>query len=90
MGEQNRYLMSGRYDTSEWFDVVVWLEETWQDAIHTWLNAYWHEGWGKDGGYHVISETPSEDGRSGMIEIKEDPGTNAWKLKKVKATLIED
>ena len=91
MSGQNRYRMSHEYKDEGWIDrddVGVWTGDTWQDAIHNFvdaMNSVYPES------FQSVSETPAEDGKSGIMEIKTDPlpeGGNV--LKKVKATLIED
>ena len=89
MSEQNRYRTTFNYKSSEteewegWRD-TDWLKaaDDWRDAIQGWLDRVWAAG-----GYTVVAETPSEGGRSGIIEIQFDPPGGAAKIK---ATLIED
>ena len=89
MSEQNSYRIVCDYkrhtEWSGWIDNHWWsAADTWQDAIQKWLDRAWPA---ED--YTVVSETPSGDGRSGIIEIQFAPtGFNA--AAKVKATIIED
>ena len=91
MSEQNRYQIERNIKTATgnwvgWLgDVLGETADTWQDAIHKWLD---RDVW-TVGEYTVISETPSEDGKSGIIEIQfVDPPTSFWEGAKIKATLI--
>ena len=84
MSEQNNYRISWTYKSSkteEWRDShwLVDMADNWQDAIHTWL-----ENWGVP--YQVVSETPSEDSKSGIIEIQFDPPQRLVVGAKIKAT----
>ena len=91
MSEQNRYRIDRYYQkaTGEWRS---WVDDgshetadTWQDATRKWLDDM---GW-IDGECQVIAKTPSEDSKSGTIEIQFDtPGV--WVRAKIQATLIED
>ena len=86
MSEQNRYRLSREYKNEWWIDdeKYVWMRaDSWQNAIHTWL-----ENWGIS--YQLVSETPSEDSKSGIIEIQFDPPRDFLLGVKIKATLIED
>ena len=100
MSEQNRYRIAWNYKSSEneewagWKNSSpfrknsVWREtaDTWQDAIQRWIDYAWPAG-----EYTVVSETPSEDGKSGTIEIQfVDQPRDFWEGAKIKATLIED
>ena len=95
MSEQNRYQISFNYkssETEEWtgWRGSGWLEtaDTWQDAIR---NMLLDEGYAEVGAYQVVSETPSEDGKSGILEIQFNPPfAVAVAAEKIKATLIED
>ena len=89
MAKQNRYQIS-RSDNEcpEWnISSDVWSGDTWQDAIQQWLK----NDRIKATTYQVASETPSEDGRSGITEIQFYPADFfvdvRWYLK---ATLIAD
>ena len=99
MSEQNRYRLDAHYTTNKGAE-SGWVRsygskpgDTWQDAIHEWLDRRWPTG---TYAYTVISETPSEDGRSGIIETQFDRPD--WRVKrkdwwvevKFKATLIDD
>ena len=74
MSEQNRYRIEYNFQraTGVWRG---WTEagrrwemaDTWQNAIHQWVDDmgwWWHDE------CQVVSETPSEDGRSGIIETQ--------------------
>ena len=91
MAEQNRYQISVNYkssETEEWAGwrysdwVGDWREtgENWQDAIQEWLDWVWTAV-----EYTVVAETPSGDGKSGIIEI-EFGSTNFWTGLKIQAT----
>ena len=94
MAEQNHYQISYESPPTEdqCFTVGVRPGDTWQQAIHNWLA----EDWYKDAGisyqghgissYEVVSETPSEDGKSGVMAIWEE----LWLVAKIKATLIPE
>ena len=81
MSEQNLYKISceskDKSGRSRW-DEGKGPGDTWQDAIRDWL-------W--DVSYQVVSETPSEDGRSGSMEITQN--TPPGRLL-AKATIISD
>ena len=91
MSEQNSYRKTVNYKTREteewegWRD-TDWLKpaDDWQDAIHDWLSRAWPTG-----DYTVVAETPSGDGRSGIIEIQFGP-KNFWAGVKIQATPLED
>ena len=91
-GQYRSYQISCIYKdlAPEWSEEVVVSGYSWKDAIYNWLNEDWYKGWDQDDVYHVLSEAQSEDGRSGMIEIKEEMGPQPLKLSNIKATLIED
>ena len=85
MPGQNRYNISYDVWDEGWDeDYDVWKGNTWQDAIHNWT-----DGWMDS--YTVLSETPSEDGRSGLLMIQEDKTwrANTFLVWKVKATVID-
>ena len=94
MSGQNRYRIERDYKkvTGERRGWKGWIDDdyhetadTWQNAIHQWVDDMW---W-RTGEYQVVSETQTEDGRSGIIEITfREAGL--WVEVKVKATLIED
>ena len=92
MSEQNRYQITWSYKSegawAGWVDSGLMEKgDTWQDAIQTWID----DSWGIMVSYEVVSETPAEDGRSGIIEIQLDtPLSVKWVGAKFKATLIED
>ena len=88
MSEQNRYRMSHEYKDGGWIDrddVGVWAGDTWLGATQEWIDRYWPSE-----EYTVVSETPSEDGRSGILEIQFDTPPRFWLGVKIKATLIDD
>ena len=82
----NIYKISYDYTDCDYADEVGWHEvgvgygNTWQDAIKNWL-------W--DTSYKVISETPSEDGRSGIMEIHQTPPPEVFGWNQVQATFID-
>ena len=89
MPTKNRYQITCNYQhkTRGWegwvkFDVIP--AEDWQNAIQEWLDLFWATG-----RYTVISETLSEDDRSGINEIQFD-APYYYVSAKVKATLIKD
>ena len=85
MSEQNRYQVSYAYYKDlgpDWFEDRLRVADTWQDAIYNWLEERFSA---LDYSYQVVSETPSEDGRSGIMEITDDPQL----MGQVKATIIE-
>ena len=89
MPEQNRYQMSCKYQHDGglwkgWIEDEVLSADNWQDAIQEWIDRVWPAGY-----YTVVAETPSEDGKSGIIVAQFDP-LIALVGSKVKATLIED
>ena len=89
MSEQNRYQMSCNYQHERggregWIEHEVLSADNWQDAIQGWID----RRWGLGGVYTVVSETSSEDGKSGIIVAQFDP-RNVLVGAKVKATLIE-
>ena len=92
MSKQNRYQISYEFAKSDaGGDACVMPGETWQQALDGWQEVYCYKGWDKE--YQVVSVKPSEDGRSGIMEII--GGTlyaipEIGTLRKVKATLIED
>ena len=96
MSEQNRYRTTFNYKSRETEEWTGWIEygarvraDTWQDAIQEWLDSGWAAA-----DYTVVAETPSEDGRSGIIEIQFDTPQYFRAGAKIgvqfKATLIED
>ena len=91
MSEQNRYQIEQNFQrrTGEWggwTKALSWKnEDTWQDTIHQWIDDMLF--WWRDQ-YTVVSEKPSEDGRSGIIEIQVDL-PNRRLAAKIKATLID-
>ena len=88
MSEQNRYNISYRWrvTASYWHACGVWPGDTWKEAIHNWIKS-WDEDLG-DLPYTVLSEKPSEDGRSGTMDIKEDVDQGG--VYTAKASIIED
>ena len=95
MSEQNSYRIERNYKkaTGEWRGwgkSVVATVDTWQEATQWWLGQFWAAE-----EYTVVSENPSEDSRSGIIEIQFDPPRDLGWLGvrlgvKIKATLVED
>ena len=87
MSEQNRYQIECNYkhhgQWEGWLAVGVCPGDTWKDASRIWIDERL--------GTHRAgrSETPSEDGRSGIIEIQLYP-SGSYMAAKVKATIIED
>ena len=95
MSEQNLYAISYEYYKGKskaddctklqpdgWDEAGPLPGDTWQDAAHDWLTHHCV----MNEPYQVVSETPSEDSRSGIMEITDDnPGRQY-----VKATIIED
>ena len=98
MSEQNRYQILSKYKNERewtgWFDDGVWPGDTWQDAIHNFLQgsrSLLDPEYG-DTSEHVMSENQSEDGKSGIMKIiytADGPFMYA-REENVKATLIED
>ena len=94
MPEQNSYQMSANYKNEQgwsgWTPVDIWSGDTWQDAIKTWLLdiGWWRRPWSLGVEYTVVSETPSEDGRSGILVTQFDP-TGFNTAAKIKATIID-
>ena len=90
MSEQNRYRIYRNYKSEQewrgWLkDVLVETADTWQDAIQKWSDHFFGAG-----EYTVVAETPSADGRSGIMEIEDHwPGIGLV-VRKIKAILIED
>ena len=90
MSEQNRYRIERNWKkaTGEWrVWEKSWVEkaDTWQDAIQEWIDYDWAAE-----EYTVVSETPSEDGKSGIIEIQLVPAGIYLVGAKLEATLIDD
>ena len=68
MPAQNFYTISCEPATKRWWlekKGQVWPGDTWQDAIHNFIDEWW-----ADDDDQVISEQPSEDGKSGSMRIK--------------------
>ena len=89
MSEQNRYRIARDYkkETGEWRG---WIEDVWRETANTWQETSrkrLHED-SPPGSYQVLSETPSEDGQSGIIQTQYTP-PDFWVAAKVKATLID-
>ena len=94
MSEQNRYKISYTYDGENWQENPnVWQGDTWQDAYYkwsesdqwTWINLHGMKP-------QVMSLTPSSDGRSGIIEVKENvppKSENDFILWHIKVTIID-
>ena len=92
MSEQNRYRIDGTYRyqdgyTEGWQACGVWPGDTWQDAIQKLLE-YWYKN--IDVSYQVVSEKPSEDGRSGIMEIQHVPMSHLRMKNHFQATLLEN
>ena len=91
MSEQNNYQIESHYKKERgWLSGWVGnygggTADTWQEAIQDWLDWAWL--WDK---YTVVSETPSEDNKSGIIEIQFDPPQRFLLGAKIKATFVED
>ena len=90
MSAQNSYRLDSSYKRpTGWSGWVggsgLWPGVTWRDAIQKWLDECWIEG-----SYKVVSETPSEDHRSGIIEIQVDSEPDFWVGVKIKSTLLEE
>ena len=94
--EQNSYQMSCSYESERWSghwiksDWSDWMEtaDNWQDAAQKGIDGIAPVG-SKSGLYQVLSETPSGEGRSGIIDIQFDP-PRLWRRAKVRANIIED
>ena len=84
---QNRYNLSVSYKREGWLDDGVWPGDTWQDAIQNWVDD-WLDIWAIS--YQVVSQIPSEDGRSGIMTIKDEQLPDSLVVEKVKATIIEN
>ena len=96
MPAQKRYRIDRNYkrrETGEWTGWAgptallfgLWAD-TWQGAIKKWIARDWAAE-----EYTVVSETPSEDDKSGIIEIQLDtPLSVKWVGAKFEATLIDD
>ena len=92
MSEQNRYRTARNYKSRKTGEWTGWIDkffgetaDTWQDAIQKWIDRYWPTE-----EYTVVSETYSEDSKTGITEIQFDPQQRFWLGVKIKATLIED
>ena len=90
MSEQNSYRIEWNYKRKqEWRgcikDVLVETADTWQDAIQKWSDQFF----GAEE-YTVVAETPSADGRSGIMEIEDHWPGIGLAVRKIKATLIDD
>ena len=90
MVAQNRYRIERNYKSEQgwsgsgWIDDDSWeTADTWQEAIQKWVDGNWGVGT-----YEMVSETPSEDGRSGTTEMLIKP--IELLLATIKATLIDD
>ena len=84
MPAQNLYSIKLVYkDTDESLPFFPRTGDTWQDAIHNWAEGILTS-------YQVVSATPSEDGRSGIMEIKDMEDDSQPIIKLIQATLIED
>ena len=89
MSEQNHYTISCDYKDRRgvwigWIDYGGGTGDTWQDAIHNSALGVALRP------YKVLSETPSKDMRSGVIEMSETPLPKPQVLRRVKATIIDD
>ena len=88
MSEQNNYWIALKHKRREaeewesWRNSDYWWEtaDNWQDAIQECLADI-----APAAEYTVVAETPSEDGKSGIIEIQFGP-TNVCAGMKIKAT----
>ena len=91
MSEQNRYRIERDWKKAtgewDWRNSDYWWEtaDTWQDAIHDCL-----DDTAAEEEYAVGAETPSEDGKSGSIEIQFDPPWGFYAGAKIRATLLDD
>ena len=93
MSTQNRYNISFVHKAKEqaqygdaWTDSsIIWTGNTWQAACQKWIAEMMKQ-------HEVLSETPSEDSRSGIMEIKE-PMPHGWDnycvFWKIKANIID-
>ena len=68
MSEQKNYNISFRLNNKQLAEshssVYPWSGDTWQEACHKWIALVMKQ-------HEVLLEIPSEDGRSGIMEIKE-------------------
>ena len=95
MSEQNLYEILCKYHgVAGWSvpsvhpeDEGVWKGWDWKEAIYNFLEN-WNEGWYES--YRPRIVNPSEDGRSGTMEIHEEYPLESGDLTYVKATIIED
>ena len=100
MSEKKNYNIDARYTDeivtatdSGWFFMDVWEADSWQNAITGWVD----HNKPVDEPYQVVSETPSEDGLSGVINISArwlhewaiPPSPESWTLA-VEATLVPE
>ena len=56
-------------------DGELWTGDTWQKAIQDWIDEW---NYYFDTSYQVISENPSADGRSGIMEIQGNIPPKKW------------
>ena len=88
MSEQNSYKISYDYGYGFWHTIGVFTANSWQEALDSSISYSSRKYSGSWIVPHtVISETPSEDGRSGIIKIKVGTDDTPWT---VKVTLVED
>ena len=90
--EQNLYKISCEHnDKDGWFYEGSWMADTWQDAIQNWRD---EKRKTRGVTFQMLSEAPSEDGRSGIMEVTPDDILPAWdylvSAQQVKATIVED
>ena len=70
LSEPNRYSINATYKGDRgWSWEGAADGATWKDAIINWLEA---TSKSRNFSYQVISESPAEDGKSGVLELKQD------------------
>ena len=87
MSEQNNYRIALNYKRRETEEWSGWVESGWWKTADNWQDAIQEclDDIGVPAEYTVVAETPSEDGKSGIIEIEFDP-TDYWVGLKMQAT----
>ena len=93
MSEQNSYKMwrksPGDPTMPGWCRVEGQKADTWQDAIRNEVEATCGTGALFDS-YQIMSETPSDDGRSGIMDVTRYTKSGAQFDDYFKAVIIED
>ena len=82
MSDQHRYRVTYTNEVMGRWDWETWTGQTWQEAIHNWTSEWISP-------HTVLSEIPSEDGRSGVLVIQEARNTTWRTIWLIRSTFID-